>query len=1393
MKMLFRIPLISLINLAIVLVAGAQTTFTLNGLSTFGSRGDGSVQPGDSIGISPLTGNNIQISAQGVAGVSGAFGVQPGDLPGATNGFNMRGITYDPISGNVIFVDTHDGSGGSSTMFPNAAIYILDPNSGQILSQLNTNGMVDSPGSPATSGYTHVCAGASDDGVVYVCDQTLGSAARGFKIYRWPTANTNDPAFSSAPVVAFSNVIGAAFGTSTERLGETMDVRGAGTNTQIIVGTSSFNGTGTNVFLFTTSDGTNFAAHKIGFPGVIKTSVFNDGIAFGPTNTFWAKQVGGPFLYLSYDPVALATGTNQITGTVISSFTASSANDELLNLAGITVDNANHLLAAVEEIGGIAAGGRGKVWLFDIPDPTNHAPAVLASRTYVPNFTKATATMGYVRFGNGRLYANVVNNGLLASTVDSVSLSAPTFTKDLPATTRVAVGQGARLEVFAVVDVTNYQWFTNNTPIPGANTYFLDVPNVTTNMNGIVYKVIAYNAAGSTTSINSTLTVVSSGDFFHPVRLWSVTANGLPLNDTTNFITSVGGSATPNERCIAFNALSNQLLVVRGPAAFGNLKIMVIDADKGTNGYLYTLKTNGMLSTPTLNLAGIGVADDGAVYAASVSGTSGNNDQSFKVYMWSNSGPNTLPIQIFGTNSAGVGNANPAGDLLGSQTYRFGDNLAVHGAGNDTEIVVDSQNSTTFAGILRPVPDGTMTNWTQTGYLLQNVQGSYGSAAYGTAIGRSLQFGPTEPTPFGSFPTFWQKRYLLPNGTPGAPLAGMGYNAGGGVAPLAVGNQGLPIFTNGSVGINFSLKLAAAVNFAGGGVGNNLTAPDMLDLYDVTDLSQAVRLSSQNLPGANAGNTHLANGNAIAQVVFGANQTTGTNYIFAIDANNGIAAYVLAGGVTPPPKVLAQPKNLRIMQGTSGALVVGIDQAATIQWFKGTNPPVSTAVFGTTYNIANATTSAAGDYFVVATNVNGAVTSLVAHVTVGLTNDNFTLTQVWAANPTNSSFPYVSANGGANTPNERCFAYNALSNQLIVVRCPVSSTAFTVSVVNATSGAFLYTLTTNGIIHEGTSEVSGSNPIDLDAVVVADDGAVYIASETPNASGGSLVDQTKMLHIFRWADSGPTTVPTVVYEGDPSLQPPGINQRWGDVMEARGSGTNTELILNSFDGTYGAVLKPTDSSMTIFTNYWFTDSAGGGSIGRSIQFGTNNTVLEKRKGAPLFYSSYDTNTHTSTGLGTVDSSSTLGGVFVDTARNLAVGVDFVGAATTPDAVALYEISDPTAPMLIRRYNFPVNQVANANFICKTVVAGNRVYSLDANNGLMAFDITLPAFFNQPVLNISHSGTNVVLSWSDTQAILQQSGSLAPQAWTDISTAGQLSITNDVSTGTNSFYRLIKRH
>src|SRR5205085_4845874 len=173
----------------------------------------------------------------------------------------------------------------------------------------------------------------------------------------------------------------------------------------------------------------------------------------------------------------------------------------------------------------------------------------------------------------------------------------------------------------------------------------------------------------------------------------------------------------------------------------------------------------------------------------------------------------------------------------------------------------------------------------------------------------------------------------------------------------------------------------------------------------------------------------------------------------------------------------------------------------------------------------------------------------------------------------------------------------------------------------------------------------------------------------------------------------------VVFEGDPSTQLPGINLRWGDVLTARGSGLNTELFLNSFDGTFGAILKPKDATLASFTNFWFFDSGGGGSIGRSVQFGATNTVFEKRKGSTLFYSSFNTNSQNSAVLLSVGSSTTLGGVAVDTVHNLEIGVDFVGTGSTPDAVALYDITDPLSPMLIKRYDFPTVQKANANVIC----------------------------------------------------------------------------------------------
>jgi hypothetical protein len=1354
---------------SIATTANAATTFTLNPYTSFGGipfRGDGSIQPGDSMGFSPLTGYEVLVSAPTVTNAwFPGEAAQDQRAQGSTNGFNMRGMTWDPISGNLIFVDTHTGSSGSANLSPYAAIYILDGTSGAIKAALNTNGIVG-------GSYTHVVPGVSDDGVVYVCNQSITA---GFKLYRWPTANTNDPNFNVAPVVAFTNVL-----TPTARWGETMDVRGSGTNTQIILGSGS-SGSGivsfTNVLLLTTADGTNFAAHYLGFPG-ISSALFNDGIAFGPGNTFFAKQVGQPLLFCRFDPTQFTNAIPIYTNnSVISSFAAASVNDPLLNIAAIAYDPVHKLLAGLEEIGGTATGGRGKVWLFDSFDPTNRPPAVLASRTYIPNFQKTTAPMGYIRFTtNGILYAHASNNGFLVSSVDSVALNPPTFTTDLPSTTRVAVGQNVHFEVRAVVDVTSYQWYSNNVAIQGATSYFYDVPNAVSAMSGSVFKVIAFNAAGSTESVNSTLSVVSTSDFFHPDSLWSVPANTLALGNATNFITSNGGANTPNERCIAYNALSNQLLVARGPS-LANLKIFVIDADRGTNGAIYTLKTTGLTAAAQVTLAGIGVSDDGVVYAATVA-----NDASFKVYMWTNTDPNTVPITIWGTNS-GAGAFNPVADLSGGSMFRFGDTLAVRGSGDDTEILLDCLNPTRYVSILRPTPDGTMTNWTETGYLLQNIQGSYGFEAYGNSlVGRALQFG--------SSGTFWQKRY---NTAAGAPLAEMSYGPGGGLATLIVGNTSPGLFTNGVVTVNPTLGVAAGINFVGSVNTDSTTTQDTLSYYDLTDPSQAVLLSSQPLPQGNAG-FHKGNANAIGQVVFGFNPATGKNYIFVIDGNNGVAAFVLSGGVPPPPKIIAQPRNLRVLQGSSGAMNVTVDQIATIAWFKGTSSPVDTGVRGVSYSIPNAAPADAGDYFVIASNVNGSVTSVVAHVSVGIPTDNYSLLQNWVAGAGDSNFPYVTANGGANTPNERAFAFNALSNQLIIVRCPPALTTYNLYVVDATTGSNLYSLNTNGIIHEGGSEVSGSNPIDLVGAAAAEDGSIYICNESPNASGGTAIDTTKMFHVYRWANTAPTTQPVMVFQGDPSAQPPGINERWGDVLTVRGSGTNTEIFVNSQSGTYGAVLKPIDASLNTFTNFWFIDASGGGSIGRSIQFGPTNTVLEKRKGSPLAFSSYDTNAQSSAVILQVDSSTTLGGVAVDLVHNLTAGVDFVGSTTAPqkpDAVALYDLSDPSTPMLINRYNFPSNQVANANVICQTIIAGNRVFALDANNGLMAFTI------QGPQLSVIASGTALVESWTTNLGplTLQATPSLTPPTvWTNVGTgtvSGSRYVITNPAAGASLYYRLQK--
>src|ERR1043166_8771235 len=102
MKISSRVIAYGILLVAIVSTS-AQTTFTLNPATTFGPRGDGSIQPvaapgtSDSIGISPLTSLDVIISAGPPVAATSAWNPNETIIDqrptGSTNGFNMRGLT----------------------------------------------------------------------------------------------------------------------------------------------------------------------------------------------------------------------------------------------------------------------------------------------------------------------------------------------------------------------------------------------------------------------------------------------------------------------------------------------------------------------------------------------------------------------------------------------------------------------------------------------------------------------------------------------------------------------------------------------------------------------------------------------------------------------------------------------------------------------------------------------------------------------------------------------------------------------------------------------------------------------------------------------------------------------------------------------------------------------------------------------------------------------------------------------------------------------------------------------------------------------------------------------------------------------------------------------------
>ncbi|MCX6893084.1 MAG: immunoglobulin domain-containing protein, partial [Verrucomicrobia bacterium] len=570
-----------------------------------------------------------------------------------------------------------------------------------------------------------------------------------------------------------------------------------------------------------------------------------------------------------------------------------------------------------------------------------------------------------------------------------------------------------------------------------------------------------------------------------------------------------------------------------------------------------------------------------------------------------------------------------------------------------------------------------------------------------------------------------------------------------GAAPTVIGPVGLDLSRNLLVGI--------ATNSASVG-------PASLNLYDVTSLSAPIALAAYTFPQS----PYKDNKNCIGQCFFAG------DYVFAICGNNGVMAYKVVVGPPTPPAFLVQPRNLQLVEASAGTMSVTLDQTAAYQWQKGgTNISGATA---SSYTISPAQLSDAANYRCVASNFFGMNTSSVAVVTVRALADVYHLTPTWGLGPLSRPYLVADSDSKGQTPLYRSIACNSLSNQIYVISRTNATAGLTINVLDASTGADLYQLDTTGI-------AGGS--IVLLAMGVADDGSLYAGNMSYTTPADFL--------LYRWANSAPATSPTLVYSGEPANQTSSL--RWGDNLDVRGAGTNTEILVDAYQGTFAAILKPTDSSLGSFTSSFFTESTPSSPIGRSLQFATGNRAWQKRSGKDLQLYAYDLPTQTGTLLSNYTGlPASIGPVALDVSRNLLAGINIAGVSTNaPDTLALYDITDLSAPLLIATYNFPSNALPNKNMVGQVLFAGDRVYALDGNNGIVAFSIIAPA---KPQLNVGTDGSKVILSWPSFftgYTLYSASAAVGPHTNPEgpgVAAGNYYWVTNTLS-GTQKYYRLQK--
>ena len=242
-------------------------------------------------------------------------------------------------------------------------------------------------------------------------------------------------------------------------------------------------------------------------------------------------------------------------------------------------------------------------------------------------------------------------------------------------------------------------------------------------------------------------------------------------------------------------------------------------------------------------------------------------------------------------------------------------------------------------------------------------------------------------------------------------------------------------------------------------------------------------------------------------------------------------------------------------------------------------------------------------------------------------------------------------------------------------------------------------------------------------VAVASDGAIYAANLVTSSSGASP------FKVYRWANEA--AAPSLVYSGEVAA-----GTRWGDNIEIRGSGNDTQLLFGQGGTGVGnrlAIFTTSDDgasfSPTVMTlsgeGFAPGDSRGGVAFGDGDTFFTKNAT-----GDTLYYGTFDLATSSAvltasgtlqggagptgfSAIGTLMSYDLLAALNPSTAANPQTG---------PQNVVLFDIRNPATPITLDVEPFVNPGAQNPNSAGAVDFGNGELVALDANNGLRAYTL-----------------------------------------------------------------------